>query len=236
MKGDEVMYNYYYFDSSYLLVILASIIVLFAQSKVSSAYNRYSKVRNEANMTGAEVANKIIQQHHLDISVERINGQLSDHYDPTHKVVRLSSAIHDGMSIASLAVAAHEVGHALQHQEGYGMLKLRHALLPFANFGSSAGWVAVMIGLLLGSSGVAYLGLALLSLMLGFQFVTLPVEFNASSRALHILEGEGYLGYNETGMAKKMLDAAALTYVAAVASTLLNLLRIFLIIGGRRRD
>ena len=187
-------------------------------------------------MTGAEVANKIIQQHHLDISVERINGQLSDHYDPTHKVVRLSSAIHDGMSIASLAVAAHEVGHALQHQEGYGMLKLRHALLPFANFGSSAGWVAVMIGLLLGSSGVAYLGLALLSLMLGFQFVTLPVEFNASSRALHILEGEGYLGYNETGMAKKMLDAAALTYVAAVASTLLNLLRIFLIIGGRRRD
>lgn len=230
------MYNYYYFDSSYLLVILASIIVLFAQSKVSSAYNRYSKVRNEANMTGAEVANKIIQQHHLDISVERISGQLSDHYDPTHKVVRLSSAIHDGMSIASLAVAAHEVGHALQHQEGYGMLKLRHALLPFANFGSSAGWVAVMIGLLLGSSGVAYLGLALLSLMLGFQFVTLPVEFNASSRALHILEGEGYLGYNETGMAKKMLDAAALTYVAAVASTLLNLLRIFLIIGGRRRD
>lgn len=232
----SLYYGYYYFDSSYLLVILASIIVLLAQSKVSGAYTKYSRVSNSSHLTGEEVARKIIYRYGLNIGVEKVNGQLSDHYDPTKKVVRLSTAIHDGTSIASLAVAAHEVGHALQDQENYSMLRLRHNLLPLANIGNTAGWIAVMIGLLAGISSVAYIGLGFLSVMLLFQFVTLPVEFDASKRALRILESEGFLSYNETGMAKSMLDAAALTYVAAVASTLLNLLRIFFVITGRRRD
>ena len=231
-----ILYYYSYFHPSYLLVILASIIVMMAQAKVNNAYSKYSRIRNDANLTGEQVAREIINRYHLNIGIERINGQLSDHYDPKAKVVRLSKAIHDGNSIASLAVAVHEIGHALQDQEGYSMLRLRHNLLPLANIGNSAGWIAVMIGLFAGIPSVAYIGLGLLSMMLLFQFVTLPVEFNASQRALTILEKDGYLSYNETGMAKQMLDAAALTYVAAVASTLLNLLRIFLLIGGRRRD
>lgn len=231
-----ILYYSYYFHPSYILVIIASIIVLMAQAKVNNAYNKYSRIHNGAYITGADVARGIISRYGLNIRVEKIAGQLTDHYDPTHKVVRLSTAIYDGTSIASLAVAAHECGHALQHQEGYGMLKLRHNLLPLANFGSSFGYIAIMIGLLAGSSTIAYLGLFLLSFMLMFQFVTLPVEFDASKRALRILETDGYLNYNETGMAKNMLEAAALTYVASVASTLLNLLRVFLVIGGRRDD
>ena len=232
-----LLYYYYpYFDPTYFLVIIASIIVLLAQSKVSSAYSKYSRIRNEANLTGEQVAREIINRYHLNIGIEKVNGQLSDHYDPKSKVVRLSTAIHDGNSIASHAVAVHEIGHALQDQENYSMLRLRHNLLPLANIGNTAGWVAIMIGLLAGISSIAYVGLGFLSIMLLFQFVTLPVEFNASHRALEILEKDGYLSYNETGMAKQMLTAAALTYVAAVASTLLNLMRIFVLIGGRRED
>lgn len=233
-----ILYYGYYFHPSYILVIIASVLVMLAQSKVNNAYRQYSRVPNRLGYTGAEVARRIIDTYHLNIRIEKTGGQLSDHYDPNKKVVRLSSAIYEGNSIASLAVAAHECGHALQHQEGYGMLKLRHSLLPLANFGSSAGWIAVMIGLIAGSSSIAYIGLFLLSFMLMFQVVTLPVEFDASKRALRILETDGYLDYTETGMAQKMLDAAALTYIASVASTLLNLLRIFLVIAGngRRRN
>lgn len=228
-------FGYGYFDPTYILVIIATILVMLAQGKVSSAYNKYSRIRNSRGLTGAEVANRIIQMHNLNVHVEKTSGQLTDHYDPTRKVVRLSTNIYEGTSIASLAVAAHECGHAIQHQENYGALRLRHNLLPIANFGSSVGWIAIMIGLLASSSTIAYIGLFLLSFMLLFQIVTLPVEFNASSRALTILENEGFLDYNETGMAQKMLQAAALTYVAAVASTLLNLLRVFLLISGRNR-
>lgn len=231
-----ILYYSYYFHPSYILVLIASILVMLAQSKVNGAYNKYSRIPNEANLTGADVARRIIGAYNLNIHVEKTAGQLTDHYDPSKKVVRLSSNIYDGTSIASLAVAAHECGHALQHQEGYGMLKLRHSLLPLANFGSSVGWIAIMIGLLAGSSSIAYIGLFLLTFMLAFQLVTLPVEFDASKRALRILENNQFLSYNETGMAQKMLEAAALTYVAAVASTLLNLLRVFWIIAGRNRD
>ncbi len=230
------MYYGYYFHPSYILVIIASVIVLMAQAKVKNAYSKYSRIANEARLTGADVARSIIRDYGLNVTVEPISGQLTDHFDPSKNVVRLSSGIYDGTSIASLAVAAHECGHALQHQEGYGMLKLRHGLLPLANFGSSAGWIAVSIGLFAGNSTIAFVGLFLLSFMLGFQVVTLPVEFDASKRALRILEGNRYLGYNETGMAKQMLDAAALTYVASVASTLLNLLRIFIIVSGNSRS
>ncbi len=234
------MFPYYYgfyFHPSYILVIIASIIVLLAQLKVKSAYAKYSRVANRAQMTGAEVARNIILKYGLDVRVEKTSGQLTDHYDPKAQVVRLSKDIYDGTTIASLAVAAHECGHALQHQENYGFLKLRAGLLPLANIGSYLGWFAVFIGLMASNTPLAMIGLLLLSLMLAFQVVTLPVEFNASSRALHILVGDGFLDSNETDMAKKMLTAAALTYVAAVASTILNLLRVLLmILGNSNRD
>ncbi len=230
-------YYSFYFHPSYILVIIASIIVLLAQLKVKSAYAKYSRVANRAQMTGAEVARNIILKYGLDVRVEKISGQLTDHYDPKAQVVRLSKDIYDGTTIASLAVAAHEWGHALQHQENYGFLKLRAGLLPLANIGSYLGWFAVFIGLMASNTPLAMIGLLLLSLMLAFQVVTLPVEFNASSRALHILVGDGFLDSNETDMAKKMLTAAALTYVAAVASTILNLLRVLLmILGNSNRD
>ncbi len=234
------MFPYYYgfyFHPSYILVIIASIIVLLAQLKVKSAYAKYSRVANRAQMTGAEVARNIILKYGLDVRVEKTSGQLTDHYDPKAQVVRLSKDIYDGTTIAALAVAAHECGHALQHQENYGFLKLRAGLLPLANIGSYLGWFAVFIGLMASNTPLAMIGLLLLSLMLAFQVVTLPVEFNASSRALHILVGDGFLDSNETDMAKKMLTAAALTYVAAVASTILNLLRVLLmILGNSNRD
>lgn len=234
------MFPYYYgfyFHPSYILVIIASIIVLLAQLKVKSAYAKYSRVANKAQMTGGEVARNIILKYGLDVRVEKTSGQLTDHYDPKAQVVRLSKDIYDGTTIASLAVAAHECGHALQHQENYGFLKLRAGLLPLANIGSYLGWFAVFIGLMASNTPLAMIGLLLLSLMLAFQVVTLPVEFNASSRALHILVGDGFLDSNETDMAKKMLTAAALTYVAAVASTILNLLRVLLmILGNSNRD
>lgn len=230
-------YYSFYFHPSYILVIIASIIVLLAQLKVKSAYAKYSRVANKAQMTGAEVARNIILKYGLDVRVEKTSGQLTDHYDPKAQVVRLSKDIYDGTTIASLAVAAHECGHALQHQENYGFLKLRAGLLPLANIGSYLGWFAVFIGLMASNTPLAMIGLLLLSLMLAFQVVTLPVEFNASSRALHILVGDGFLDSNETDMAKKMLTAAALTYVAAVASTILNLLRVLLmILGNSNRD
>lgn len=234
------MFPYYYgfyFHPSYILVIIASIIVLLAQLKVKSAYAKYSRVANKAQMTGAEVARNIILKYGLDVRVEKTSGQLTDHYDPKAQVVRLSKDIYDGTTIAALAVAAHECGHALQHQENYGFLKLRAGLLPLANIGSYLGWFAVFIGLMASNTPLAMIGLLLLSLMLAFQVVTLPVEFNASSRALHIIVGDGFLDSNETDMAKKMLTAAALTYVAAVASTILNLLRVLLmILGNSNRD
>lgn len=233
------MYPYYrgfYFDPTYILVIIASVIVLLAQMKVKNAYSKYSRVSNRAHMTGAEVARSIISKYGLNVQVERIKGELTDHYDPNAKVLRLSEGIYDGTTIASVAVAAHECGHALQHQENYGFLKLRAGLLPLANFGSSLGWVAIFIGLLAGSTKLAMFGLILLSFMLAFQVVTLPVEFNASSRALHILQSDGFIDTTETKMARKMLSAAALTYVAAVASTILNLLRTLLLILGNQRN
>ena len=234
------MFPYYYgfyFHPSYILIIIASIIVLLAQLKFKSAYAKYSRVANRAQMTGAEVARNIILKYGLDVRVEKTSGQLTDHYDPKAQVVRLSKDIYDGTTIAALAVAAHECGHALQHQENYGFLKLRAGLLPLANIGSYLGWFAVFIGLMASNTPLAMIGLLLLSLMLAFQVVTLPVEFNASSRALHILVGDGFLDSNETDMAKKMLTAAALTYVAAVASTILNLLRVLLmILGNSNRD
>lgn len=231
---------YYYYDSyymiGYLLVIVGAIIMALAQMKVSSAYNKYSKIENSRHLTGRDVAYEILNQHGLsDVQIYEVKGHLSDHYNPSNLTLNLSSEIYHGTSIASLAVAAHECGHALQHQEGYKPLTFRNMIVPVCNISQTIGWVAIFLGLLIGKSSIAWLGVLLMSLMLLFQIVTLPVEFDASARALSILN-DRYLTEDEYPGAKKMLTAAALTYVAAMLSTLLSLLRIVLMVMSRDRD
>ncbi len=231
---------YYYYDSyymiGYLLVIVGAIIMALAQMKVSSAYNKYSKIENSRHLTGRDVAYEILNQHGLsDVQIYEVKGHLSDHYNPSNLTLNLSSEIYHGTSIASLAVAAHECGHALQHQEGYKPLTFRNIIVPVCNISQTIGWVAILLGLFIGKSSIAWLGVLLMSLMLLFQIVTLPVEFDASARALSILN-DRYLTEDEYPGAKKMLTAAALTYVAAMLSTLLSLLRIVLMVMSRDRD
>ncbi|RHB00825.1 Zn-dependent protease [Coprobacillus sp. AM42-12AC] len=231
---------YYYYDSyymiGYLLVIVGAIIMALAQMKVSSAYNKYSRIENSRHLTGRDVAYEILNQHGLsDVQIYEVKGHLSDHYNPSNLTLNLSSEIYHGTSIASLAVAAHECGHALQHQEGYKPLTFRNMIVPVCNISQTIGWIAILLGLFIGKSSISWLGVLLMSLMLLFQIVTLPVEFDASSRALSILN-DRYLTEDEYSGAKKMLTAAALTYVAAMLSTLLSLLRIVLMVMSRDRD
>ena len=231
---------YYYYDSyymiGYLLVIVGAIIMALAQMKVSSAYNKYSRIENSRHLTGRDVAYEILNQHGLsDVQIYEVKGHLSDHYNPSNLTLNLSSEIYHGTSIASLAVAAHECGHALQHQEGYKPLTFRNMIVPVCNISQTIGWIAILLGLFIGKSSISWLGVLLMSLMLLFQTVTLPVEFDASSRALSILN-DRYLTEDEYPGAKKMLTAAALTYVAAMLSTLLSLLRIVLMVMSRDRD
>ena len=231
---------YYYYDSyymiGYLLVIVGAIIMALAQMKVSSAYNKYSRIENSRHLTGRDVAYEILNQHGLsDVQIYEVKGHLSDHYNPSNLTLNLSSEIYHGTSIASLAVAAHECGHALQHQEGYKPLTFRNMIVPVCNISQTIGWIAILLGLFIGKSSISWLGVLLMSLMLLFQIVTLPVEFDASSRALSILN-DRYLTEDEYPGAKKMLTAAALTYVAAMLSTLLSLLRIVLMVMLRDRD
>lgn len=231
---------YYYYDSyymiGYLLVIVGAIIMALAQMKVSSAYNKYSRIENSRHLTGRDVAYEILNQHGLrDVQIYEVKGHLSDHYNPSNLTLNLSSEIYHGTSIASLAVAAHECGHALQHQEGYKPLTFRNMIVPVCNISQTIGWIAILLGLFIGKSSISWLGVLLMSLILLFQIVTLPVEFDASSRALSILN-DRYLTEDEYPGAKKMLTAAALTYVAAMLSTLLSLLRIVLMVMSRDRD
>lgn len=231
---------YYYYDSyymiGYLLVIVGAIIMALAQMKVSSAYNKYSRIENSRHLTGRDVAYEILNQHGLsDVQIYEVKGHLSDHYNPSNLTLNLSSEIYHGTSIASLAVAAHECGHALQHQEGYKPLTFRNRIVPVCNISQTIGWIAILLGLFIGKSSISWLGVLLMSLMLLFQIVTLPVEFDASSRALSILN-DRYLTEDEYPGAKKMLTAAAITYVAAMLSTLLSLLRIVLMVMSRDRD
>ena len=231
---------YYYYDSyymiGYLLVIVGAIIMALAQMKVSSAYNKYSRIENSRHLTGRDVAYEILNQHGLsDVQIYEVKGHLSDHYNPSNLTLNLSSEIYHGTSIASLAVAAHECGHALQHQEGYKPLTFRNMIVPVCNISQTIGWIAILLGLFIAKSSISWLGVLLMSLMLLFQIVTLPVEFDASSRALSILN-DRYLTEDEYPGAKKMLTAAALTYVATMLSTLLSLLRIVLMVMSRDRD
>jgi len=219
----------------YFIIIL--IIPLWAQMRVRGAYKKYSKVASSSAMTGREVARRILDSNGLyDVSVEETRGMLSDHYDPRTKVVRLSTNNYHGHSVAAAAIAAHEVGHAIQDQQAYAFLRFRHALVPVANIGSNFSWILILIGFLLGASNFVLLGIIFMAAAVLFQFVTLPVEFNASSRAMDEVVGLGIIRNDEERETKKVLNAAALTYVAAAAVAVLELLRLILIYTGMQRN
>lgn len=232
-------YGYYGFDWTYLLVLIGAVLSIAASSKVQSTFNRYAKVRSLCGLTAAQIARQILDQNGLSsIRVEQVSGNLSDHYDPRSKVLRLSDSTFHSVSVAAIGVAAHECGHALQHKEGYKPLVFRNAIVPAANLGSHLGIPLILLGLFFGSGGsfLVQLGIWVFSLAVLFQLVTLPVEFNASSRALSMLESYGILGAKENQQAKKVLSAAAMTYVAAAASSILTLLRLIILFGRRDRD
>lgn len=230
------MYFGYENITSTLLIIIGFLITFGAQLFVSSSYNKYKRVGNKKGLTGFEVARKILDKNGLDkVHVVETKGMLSDHYDPRRKVVRLSTEIFHGDSIASASVAAHEVGHAVQDKEGYLYMKLRSFLVPFVNIGTRLGYVAILIGFLANIIDMINLGIILLSSMLVFQIVTLPVEFNASKRARTELEKQNLLESNELDKSNNMLMAAALTYVASVLTTLLQILRLIVLSRDNNR-
>lgn len=227
-----------YFDPTYWLVIIGAILCIFAQLRVSSTFNKYAKVRSRSGMTGAQAAQRILQLSGIyDVSVEHIKGNLTDHYDPSAKVLRLSDSTYSSTSVAAIGVAAHECGHAVQHFKDYSPLKIRTALVPAANIGSRLGIPIILIGVLLGSNQLLIqIGIWVFALAVLFQIVTLPVEFNASSRALDMLGSYGMMENDETSGCRKVLSAAALTYVAAAASSILQLLRLILLFGNNNRS
>ncbi len=234
------MHPYYYgfFDPTYILVIIGAVLSLLASGLVNSTFRKYSGVRSLSGMTGAQAAGKILNRAGIyDVSIEHINGNLTDHYDPRAKVLRLSDSVYGGTSVASIGVAAHECGHAIQHQHSYVPLKLRTAIFPVANFGSKLAWPLIILGVILSrTQTLIYAGIILFLFAVLFQIVTLPVEFNASSRAIKILDESGILYGDEVNITKKVLGAAALTYVAGAAASILQLLRLLILFGGRNRD
>lgn len=234
------MFGYYYgIDITYIVLVLPAILLgLWAQSRVQSTYARYSKVRASRNITADQVARMILDMNGLrNIPIQRIPGSLTDHYDPKSQVVRLSDSVYGSPSIAAIGVAAHEVGHAVQHAVGYAPMRVRSAIVSVTNIGSTLSMPLILIGLVLNSSGLATTGVALFSLVAIFQLVTLPVEFNASRRALETLESRDILSRQELDGARSVLTAAALTYVAALVQSLAQLLRLLILVNGsRRRD
>ena len=219
----------------FILLILAIILSLYAQSNVSNTYRRYSKVTNRRGYTGAQVATLMLQNSGIyDVKVERVAGNLTDHYDPRTQTLRLSQSVYDSTSVAALGVAAHETGHAIQHDVGYGPLALRSIFVPVANIGSKLAFPLIFMGAFFGgnSSGLMIdLGILLFAASVAFTLITLPVEFNASSRAITLLVDQNFLDDSEIGGAKKVLKAAALTYVAAAIVAIAQLLRLLLIFG-----
>lgn len=234
-------YGYGYgMDPWYILVIIAFIFSMVAQTKVSTTFNKYSRVRNRAGFTGAQVATQMLQNAGIyDVSVQRVAGNLTDHYDPRTKTLRLSQSVYDSTSVAALGVAAHETGHAIQHDVSYAPLALRSFFVPLANFGSRLAMPLIIIGFLItsvlggGGGTIITLGILFFSLSVAFTIITLPVEFNASSRAIRLLVDDGFLASDEIGGAKKVLSAAAMTYVAAAFAAVAQLLRLIAIFGRR---
>ena len=229
-----------YFDPTYWLVIIGAVLCLVAQLRVSSTFSKYNRVRSRSGMTGAQAAQRILELSGIyDVRVEHISGKLTDHYDPSSKVLRLSDATYGSDSIAAIGGAAHECGHALQHNKGYAPLQIRSARVPASNIGSKLGIPSILLGVLFGMNQMfIQIGIWVFALAVLFQIVTLPVEFNASGRALRMLGDYGMMGSDETKGCRKVLGAAALTYVAAAASSVLQLLRLILLFGNnsRRRD
>lgn len=225
-----------YWDSTYILVIIGALISALASWNVSSTFRRFSTVSNRRGLTAENVAAQILRNAGIhDVRIERISGNLTDHYSPNEKVLRLSESVYGSTSVAAIGVAAHECGHAIQHQEGYGPLKLRTASVPVANIGSRISWPVILIGLIFGWMDLARIGVFLFAFVVLFQLITLPVEFNASGRALKILEGNALLVDGELQGTSKVLKAAALTYVAALFSSILQLLRLVLLTRGNNR-
>ena len=242
MLGGYGMYGYgygYRLDPTIFLVLIGVLLSLWAQNRVNSTFARYSRVRSFSGMTGAEAARRLLNvQGIYDVTVQPVSGKLTDHYDPRTKVVKLSDSVYTATSVAAIGVAAHECGHAMQHNEGYGPLRFRSALVPVANFGSQLSWPMILLGILFGGLGspLVQVGILMFSLAVLFQLVTLPVEFNASSRAVRLLDSQGILSGEEVDGTRKVLKAAALTYVAAAAGSILQLLRLVILFGGRDRD
>ena len=233
-------YYGWYWDPTYFLVVIGAIICLLASAKVNTTFKRFNKVRSASGMTGAQAAERMLQMSGIyDVKVQHISGNLTDNYNPGNKTLNLSDSVYGSSSVAAIGVAAHECGHAIQHQKEYVPLKLRNAIVPVANIGSTLAWPLIIIGLLFNSttgSMLITIGIWAFSLAVLFQLVTLPVEFNASARAVNFLDSTGMLSHEELKGTKKVLKAAAFTYVASAAAAILQVLRLVLLFGGRDRD
>ena len=237
MYGSYYGYGMGFFDPTMILLLIGTVLSLAASSMVNSTFSKYSRVRSMSGMTGEEAARRLLNSQGIyDVAVRPVSGSLTDHYDPRTKTVNLSESVYRCASVASLGVAAHECGHAIQDNVGYAPLRLRAAFVPVANLGSTLSWPLILLGLLIGLTPFIQVGIWMFVLALMFQVITLPVEFNASGRAVNLLGEIGILSGQEVGYTKKVLGAAALTYVAAVAASVLQLLRLLILFGGRRRD
>lgn len=225
------------FDPTIVLVLIGALISMWASGRVQSTFQKYSRVRSMSGMTGAEAAKRLLHSQGIyDVTVQAVRGNLTDHYDPRTKTVNLSEAVYNQTSVAAIGVAAHECGHAIQHQKKYKPLMLRSTLVPAANLGSTLAWPVFLVGLIASFPALTTAGILLFGLAVLFQLVTLPVELNASSRAVKLLESTGILGREENSGVKKVLTAAAFTYVASLAASILQLLRLILLAGGRRNN
>ncbi|EOS36730.1 hypothetical protein C804_00473 [Lachnospiraceae bacterium A4] len=225
----------YYFDPTYILVLIGAVLSILASARVNSTFHKYASVRSMSGMTGAQTAEAILRSKGIhDVRVEHIRGNLTDHYDPARKVVRLSDSVYGSSSVAAIGVAAHECGHVMQHHEGYAPLNIRTALVPAANIGSKLGIPIILVGILLGSNPILVnIGIWVFSLAVLFQIATLPVEFDASRRALACIEQYGIVTSDERKKSARVLKAAAYTYVAAAAAAILQLLRLLMLFGRR---
>lgn len=232
-------YPRFYFDPTYVLIIIGLVLSMAASYMVKSAFAKYSALQSVSGATGAMAAQQILNQSGIyDVRIEHVRGNLTDHYDPRTKTLRLSDSVYASSSVAAISVAAHECGHAIQHHQGYAPLSWRSALVPAANFGSALSWPLIIAGLFLGGAGNIFttIGILLFTAVVAFHLVTLPVEFNASRRGLAILRNSGMLYGSENDAAAKVLKAAAMTYVASAATMILQLVRLLIIARGRRDD
>lgn len=227
----------FFYDWTMMILIPGILLSLWAQSRVKSAFSKYSRVAARCGMTGAQVAEHMLHSEGIyDVRIELTSGHLSDHYDPSSRTLRLSPGVANSTSLAALGVAAHETGHALQHRDSYAPLVLRTAVVPTVNIGSNLSWPLVLVGMIFSWSPLINIGILLFSLTVLFTLITLPVEFNASSRAVAALGNGGYLTADEVPGTKSVLNAAAMTYVAAALNAILQLLRLLVLTGGRRRN